>query len=163
MEGAVQYALYRNDEKIGNIQTHSLQERDLKYDMDYYYKITALDALNIESEPSVEVKATTHEFIAAPILSSMNSESRITLIWNEVEGAVTYTIYRGGINISSTDGSSFTDPMPPGKQYCYEIACVDQYDIESDRSNPHCTKVPLAAPTGLRADGDVTSMHLNWN
>jgi len=163
VEGAVQYALYRNDEKIGNIQTHSLQERDLKYDMDYYYKITALDALNIESEPSVEVKATTHEFIAAPILSSMNSESRITLIWNEVEGAVTYTIYRGGINISSTDGSSFTDPMPPGKQYCYEISCVDQYDIESDHSNSHCTKVPLAAPTGVQADGDVTSMHLNWN
>ena len=47
-------------------------------------KITAIDALNKESEPSIEIRATTHEFIEPPILSSIENENNITLIWNDV-------------------------------------------------------------------------------
>ena len=52
---------------------------------------------------------------------------------------------------------------PPGKTYCYKISSVDRYDIESDLSNEHCTKVPLNPPLGVLANADVSSMHLNWN
>ena len=163
VNGARSYNIFRDDVNIGNVMSASFKDVDLEFGKDHYYKISAIDALNTESQPSVEIKSTTHEFVASPILSSMNNDSRITLIWNEVKSAITYNIYRDGLNISFAEAFSFTDPMPPGNEYCYEITSVDQYDIESGRSNTHCTKVPLSAPTGFRADGDVTSMHLNWD
>ena len=163
VEGAVSYDLYQNDVKIGNYTDTLSNQLSLEFDKEYLYKIKALDALNNESIPSTEVKGTTHGFIAAPILSSMSKTEKITLIWNEIDGAKTYNIYRDGVNISFTDKTSFTDPMVAGKKYCYKVSCVDQYDIESDKSNEHCTKVLLSPPNGLRADADVISMHLNWD
>ena len=53
--------------------------------------------------------------------------------------------------------------MLPGKEYCYQVSCIDQYDIESDLSVEHCTKVPLSPPKGLQADAGVSSMNLYWD
>ncbi len=163
VEGAVGYLIYRDNEKIGEVNTTSLKDIDLEFGKDYYYKISALDALNIESQTSTELKAKTHEFVDVPILSSMNSKTNITLIWNEVDGAISYNIFRNGENISNSSITSFTDAMPPGKEYCYQISCIDQYDIEGDLSVQHCTKVPLSPPLGLEASAGVSSMNLYWD
>ena len=163
VEGAVGYLIYRDNEKIGEVNTTSLKDIDLEFGKDYYYKISALDALNIESQTSTELKAKTHEFVDVPILSSMNSKTNITLIWNEVDGAISYNIFRNGENISNSSITSFTDAMPPGKEYCYQISCIDQYDIEGDLSVQHCTKVPLSPPLGLEANAGVSSMNLYWD
>ena len=108
-----------------------------------------MDALDKESHPSVEVKGTTRGFIGSPILASMKSESRIMLIWNEVNNAESYNIYRDGELVTFIQTNTFEDIMPPGENYCYEITSVDQYGVESDRSNKHCTKVPIQPPKGL--------------
>ena len=163
VEGAVGYLIYRDNEKIGEVNTTSLKDIDLEFGKDYYYKISALDALNIESQTSTELKAKTHEFVDVPILSSMNSKTNITLIWNEVDGAISYNIFRNEENISNSSITSFTDAMPPGKEYCYQISCIDQYDIEGDLSVQHCTKVPLSPPLGLEASAGVSSMNLYWD
>ena len=94
MTGAISYLVYRDNEKIGETNAPPFKDNDLEFDKDYYYKISALDALMNESETSVEVKTKTHQFVDVPILSSMNSKMNITLIWNEVKGAVSYNIYR---------------------------------------------------------------------
>ena len=163
VEGAVGYLIYRDNEKIGEVNTTSLKDIDLEFGKDYFYKISALDALNIESQTSTELKAKTHEFVDVPILSSMNSKTNITLIWNEVDGAISYNIFRNEENISNSSITSFTDAMPPGKEYCYQISCIDQYDIEGDLSVQHCTKVPLSPPLGLEANAGVSSMNLYWD
>ena len=163
VEGAVGYLIYRDNEKIGEVNTTSLKDIDLEFGKDYYYKISALDALNIESQTSTELKTKTHEFVDVPILSSMNSKTNITLIWNEVDGAISYNIFRNDENISNSSITSFTDAMPPGKEYCYQISCIDQYDIEGDLSVQHCTKVPLSPPLGLEANAGVSSMNLYWD
>lgn len=162
VEGAISYDLYKNNEIAGNYSDTLSKQVALKFNEPYYFKIIALDALNNKSTASVEVKAVTHAFIANPILSSMSKTKKITLIWNEIEGAETYNIYRDGVLISFTDKTFFTDPMLPGKEYCYQVSCIDQYDIESSKSNEHCTKVSLTPPNKLIADADVISMHLNW-
>ena len=148
---------------IGEVSTTSFKDSGLEFGKEYYYKISALDALKIESQTSVEVKTKTHEFVDVPILSSMNSKTNITLIWNEVNGAITYNIFRNGENVSNTNNTSFTDAMPPGKEYCYQISCIDQYDIEGQLSQQHCTKVPLSPPSGLQANAGVSSMNLYWD
>ena len=53
--------------------------------------------------------------------------------------------------------------MLPGESYCYSISCLDKYGLESELSNVHCTKVALKIPSGVVADPDIESMHLNWN
>ncbi len=162
-EGAISYKIYRDDEELDVVNTTSFFDSDLEFAREYYYKITAIDGMKNESAPSIEIKSKTHEFIDIPILSSMNSKTNIVLIWNEVDGAVKYNIYRDTELISSTDETTFTDSMLPGKKYCYRVSCFDQYDIETELSKDHCTKVPLTPPKGLQADADVSSMHLNWD
>ena len=99
---------------IGEVSTTSFKDSGLEFGKEYYYKISALDALKIESQTSVEVKTKTHEFVDVPILSSMNSKTNITLIWNEVNGAITYNIF--GMNIfDSLTPVSYTHLTLPTK------------------------------------------------
>ena len=68
----------------------------------------------------------------------MESKKNITLIWNDVEDSEYYNIYRDGLLIASEKGNSFVDKVKRGKKYCYEISCIDQYKIESNKSNLFC-------------------------
>ena len=160
--GSVSYDLYLNDEKVGNFKDTLATLNDLEFSKDYYIKIVAINALNQESKPSIDIKARTHDFIPSPILSSMSKSKKITLIWNQIEKINEYNIYRESIKVATSNQTSFTDSVLPGKQYCYTITSVDQNGIESDRSNEHCAKVNLQSPRGIIADADVASMHLNW-
>ena len=163
VQGAINYNIYRDDKKIATVEDTVFQDVGLKFDYGYFYKITAIDALNKESNPSIEVKATSHKLIEAPILSSIENKNNITLIWNDIEGAKLYNIFRDGTFLTSKTGNSFTDNVSPGQKYCYEINCIDEYDIESDKSNKHCTKLSLQPPKGLVANADVNSIQLSWD
>ena len=83
---------YRDDEMIKELNGISFKEENLDFSTEYFYKVTALDGMQSESKPSIEVKSTTHDFIEVPILSSIESKASITLIWNEVEMAKQYEI-----------------------------------------------------------------------
>ncbi|MFL2983421.1 MAG: carboxypeptidase regulatory-like domain-containing protein [Candidatus Neomarinimicrobiota bacterium] len=163
VEGAISYSIFRNDENIKDINQTTFIDSSLDFGSEYFYKIMAIDGMKNKSEPSIEIKSRTHEFVDVPILSSMNSNTNIVLIWNEVEGAKIYNIYKDDELLSSVEQTTFTDPMPPGTEYCYKISCIDQYEVETELSAEYCTKVKLDAPKGLLADADVTSMHLNWD
>ena len=163
VEGAVSYAVYRDDEMIKELNGISFKEENLDFSTEYFYKVTALDGMQSESKPSIEVKSTTHDFVEVPILSSIESKASITLIWNEVEMAKQYEITRDGAIIDSTSSTTYVDQMPPGKKYCYQVSSIDQYGIETDHSIEHCAKVALPPPSGLQADAGVSSMNLYWD
>ena len=163
VDGAVSYRIFRNDEEIRITNVTKFLDSNLEFENEYYYKISAIDGMKKESAFSVEVKGKTHEFVDIPILSSMNSKTNIVLIWNEVSEAIKYNVYRDSEYISSVDVTTYNDPMPPGKEYCYSVTCIDKYDVETEKSKEHCTKVALLPPKGLQADADVSSMHLNWD
>jgi len=128
VNGALSYVIYRNDEKIINSDKSNFMDSDLDFGTEYFYKITALDALDQESHPSVAVKGTTRDFVEPPILSSMKNDSRIILIWNEVKIAKSYNIYREGELFSSAQSNTFSDDVPSGKKYCkHNIFVVYEY------------------------------------
>ena len=133
--GATSYTIYRNDSMIAVIDDPNFQDTELLFSKDYYYKITAINALDEESTPSVEIKSKTHEYVEVPILSSMNTKTNIALIWNEVQFAESYNVYREDELISNTISTSFSDSLPPGKEYCYQVSSVDKYNIETILSN----------------------------
>ena len=93
VNGAVSYNIFRDNKKIASVNDTTFQDKNLEYDKEYYYKITAVDGLNKESDFSIELKALTHQLIETPILSSIENQKNITLIWNDIEGAEYYNIY----------------------------------------------------------------------
>ncbi len=163
VDGAYKYNIYRDDEFIEQVDMNEYQVNNLEFGKEYYFKISAIDGLGKESDLSIEVKKRTHPLIEPPILSSMKSKNNITIIWNNVEGAKSYNIYREGENINNTSQNSFVDSSQPGKKFCYKVTSVDVYDIESEKSNIHCTKVPIGVPKGLQANADVSSVVLTWD
>ena len=163
VDGVSKYNIYRDDKLVKQVDINEYQENNLEFDKEYYYKITAIDGLGNESDPSIEVKEKTHPFVETPILSSMKSKNNITLIWNSVEDAISYNIFRDGEKINNTTQNSFTDSSIPGKTFCYKITSVDVHNIETEKSNEHCTKVPISIPKGLQANADVSSIYLNWD
>ena len=162
VNGAKSYIIKRDGEKVSSEMGPAFVDADLEFDKDYYYTIVAMNDLDQESESSIEVKGKTREFVSPPILSSMKDDEKVVLIWNEVDAAKIYKVNRDGEYVSSVKTTSFSDPMHPGKTYCYQVTSVDQYEVDSEPSNRHCTKVPIKEPSGVIAGGDVQSIHINW-
>ena len=46
VKGALAYNIYRDEEKIAAVNDTSFQDVNLAFDTEYYYKISAIDALN---------------------------------------------------------------------------------------------------------------------
>ncbi|MBH09200.1 MAG: hypothetical protein CMG74_02410 [Candidatus Marinimicrobia bacterium] len=164
VNGAESYNIYRDGKRVGaGIDTISFEDTGLEYNKDYIYAVAAMDSLEKESKKSIEIKGTTHEYVPAPILSSVKDKNKLILIWNEVELAKSFNIYRGDQFVTNVQGTSFSENKPPGEKYCYVAKSVDQYNEESDPSNNHCAKVEIQAPNGITADGGVNTIYLNWN
>ena len=164
VHGAESYNIYRDGERVGaGIDTTSFTDPGLEYNKDYIYAVATMDSLEKESKKSIEIKGTTHEFLPAPILSSVKDETELVLIWNEVELAKSFNIYRDDEFVVNVQSTSFSETRPPGEKHCYVAKAVDQYNEESDPSNTHCAKVEIKSPTGVTADGGVNTIYLNWN
>ncbi len=164
VKGARFYNIYRQGERVGaGIDTTVFIDPNLEYKTDYIYSISAIDSLENESKKSIEVKSKTHEFVPAPILSSVKDETKLVLIWNNVELAKSYNLYRDYELIASEQGTSFSETKPPGEKFCYSIKSVDQYKEESESSNIHCAKVDVRPPNNFIADGGINRVFLNWD
>ena len=163
VNGAESYNIYRDGKRVGaGIDTTSFIDLGLEYDRDYIYAVASMDSLEKESRKSIEIKGTTHEYVQAPILSSVKDKTELVLIWNEVELAKSFNIYRDDEFVTNVQSTSFSETSPPGEKHCYVARAVDQYNEESDPSNTHCTKVEIKAPTGVTTDGGVNTIYLNW-
>lgn len=164
VEGAESYNVYRDGERVGvGIDTVSFTDSGLEYNQDYIYSISAIDSMELESKKSVEIKGSTHEYVSAPILSSVKDETKLVLIWNEIELAKSFNIYRNDQFVSNVQTTSFSETKPPGEKHCYIAKAVDQYNEESDPSNTHCAKVEIKAPNGFVVDGGANTIYLNWD
>ena len=111
---------------VAVIDNPNFQDNELLFSNDYYYKITAINALDEESTPSIEIKSKTHEYVEVPILSSMNTKTNIALIWNEVQFAESYNVYRDGSlayeAVDATDLHDDEDVREAGQGLMYESA-----------------------------------------
>ena len=68
VDGAYKYNIYRDDELIEQVDMNEIQLNNLEFGKEYYFKISAIDALGNESDLSIEVKKRTHQRYACLIL-----------------------------------------------------------------------------------------------
>lgn len=161
--GANAYNIFRNDAFLTQVSETQFQDIQLEYGTTYQYKISAIDPFGGESAFTHPVQSTTRESIQAPLLSSLESDGAIVLIWNEVELARNYKIYREGHFIKETKKTTFIDSTKAGSSYCYEITAIDEFQLESSPSNPHCGKVPVHAPENVNVIGESKAVQLSWD
>jgi len=99
----------------------------------YYYKVAAVLSDNTTGPLSSEVSATT-PLPAPDNLSASGANNAVTLTWNSVSGATSYTIYWdnvSGIDSSDTAITSITNDnythsnMDNGSTYYYKVAAVN--------------------------------------
>ena len=109
--------------------THS----DLDNGTTYYYKVAAIDSAGTVGALSSEVNAAT-PLPAPDNLSASGANNTITLTWNSVSGATSYTLYWdnvSGIDYSDTAITSITNDnythsnMDNGSTYYYKVAAVN--------------------------------------
>ena len=143
----------------------------------YYYRVAALQTGLEPGELSNEVGVAA-ELLAPKINYAQAGYGAITLDWNSVNGADSYTIYRyltascltdssltcAEATLSAT-GTNYTDTGLDGLQtYYYRIAAAsnDASVPDSPLSNEVSATTYLPAPTNLSATPGELSISLSW-
>jgi len=162
-KGAISYNIYREDILLSNETHNQFKDENLAYGTLYQYRVSAIDHFGTEGLLSHPVQSKTREVIQAPILSSLESTDAIVLIWNEVDKAAKYYIYKDGFLVKETTKTTFIDSTQAGSSFCYEVTAIDSFQLESTVSNRHCGKVQVMAPNNLSAVGGARSIHLSWD
>jgi fibronectin type 3 domain-containing protein len=140
VSGALSYTLYwdnvsgidSSDNAFNNITNDNYTHSGLDNGTTYYYKVTAVDSTGTMGTLSSEVNAST-PLPAPDNLSASGANNTITLTWNSVSGATSYTLYWGnvsGIDSSDTAITSSNDnythnSLANGSIYYYKVAAVN--------------------------------------
>ena len=118
---------------ITSINTDNFTHSSLDNGTTYYYKVAAIDSAGTVGALTSEVSAAT-PLPAPDNLSASGANNTITLTWNSVSGATSYTLYWdnvSGINSSDTAITSITNDnythsnMDNGSTYYYKVAAVN--------------------------------------
>ena len=118
---------------ITSVSTDNYTHSSLDNGSIYYYKVAAVGSDNTTGSLSSEVNAAT-PLPAPDNLSASGANNTITLTWNSVSGATSYTLYWdnvSGIDSSDTAITSITNDnythsnMDNGSTYYYKVAAVN--------------------------------------
>ena len=162
VNGAQKYIVKRNGLNIGLSDFEIFNDSDLEYSRKYFYSITSLSSIGVEGLTSAPFEITTRAYVEPPALSSIIQQTSIKLIWNEVELAVSYNLYRDGGLIGNIIENSYEDNCYTGETHCYQITSIDKYNVESGFSGKHCSKLNLKSPSSLNVLGGIKSNRLSW-
>ena len=141
VSGASSYTVYWDNSTgvsssstaITSVSTDNYTHSSLDNGTTYYYKVSAVDTDNTTGSLSSEVSAAT-PLPAPDNLSASGANNTITLTWNSVSGATSYTLYWdnvSGIDSSDTAITSITNDnythsnMDNGSTYYYKVAADD--------------------------------------
>ena len=132
--------IYRNGELIASrVAGGTFTDSNLP-EGTYCYTITRDCGNGFESSMSESVCVTIGNPVSEPCnaptgLTATNAGNQIGLVWNAVENAIAYKVYRNGISIATTQTNSYTDAdVTGGTTYAYAVKTVCTGG-ESDLSN----------------------------
>jgi chitodextrinase len=159
--GVKGYKIYRSGSQIATVTGTSFSNTGLTSGKTYSYTVAAYDAAGNTSKQSSSASATTAsadttaptvpEGLAATAVSS----SAISLSWSPATDAVGvqgYKVYRGGVEIASVAGTTFSDSgLSPSTTYSYTVSA---YDAAGNRSAQSASaSATTASSSGGGGDG----------
>lgn len=168
IENAAGYRLYRNNEIIAyaDLTQTSYSDTSLSPGTNYYYYLEAYFDTSVSTSGTYLVTTLPLPPATPTGLASSNlTTNSVTLNWQPVAGATTYSVYCNGVPKVTTTYTSFTDVgLTAATSYTYYvIARNGNYSPNSDSltvTTPYATPDP---PTNLAASNIAsTNLNLNW-
>ena len=88
----------------------------------------------------------------------------INLSWDIPYGAEQFKIYRDNEFIAITTETIFTDTsVISGTVYCYQIAAINNQNIEGPLSDSECNKALIPAPLNFNGTASQDTISLSWS
>jgi chitodextrinase len=178
------YKIYRGGTNIGTSTGTTYSDTGLTAATSYSYKVSAIDAAGNESSQSATASATTQTppDTTAPstpsgLSANATSSSQINLSWTastDNVGVTGYKIYRGGTNIGTSTGTSYSNTgLTANTSYSYKVSAIDAAGNESSQSTTATATTQAATggtdttapstPSGLTANAASSSeITLSW-
>lgn len=111
------------------------------------------------------------EFIDTPKAKAVNTINGMNVIWNAVDGAVKYVVYkRLGTSstwdiVATTTGTSYTDNNTPleGSYYIYSIKAYTSTGTPSDYIKANCASVQRVVAPVTKAVNVSNGISVTWN
>src|SRR5439155_681945 len=137
----------------------------------YFYEVTASN-VGGESAKSSEASATPQGPPSAPTgLTATAGNAQVSLSWNSVTGATSYSVYRsttsGGETLvqSGLTVTTYSDTgRTNGTTYFYEVTASNVGGESAKSAEASATpQAPPVAPTGLTATAGNAQVSLSWN
>ena len=110
--------------------------------------------------------------ITAPSLTTNASSGQVSLDWNVVACAISYTVFWDNSSSISSSSNSITgisdsnythSNLDNGSTYYYKVAAIDASNTSSDLSSEVSDATPLPTPDNLSISGTSGSNILTWN
>ncbi|HSX16445.1 MAG TPA: Ig-like domain-containing protein [Candidatus Saccharimonadales bacterium] len=104
------------------------------------------------ASPATAAPAQPASVIAVPAnlaATATTDGTSATLNWAASDGALSYLVWRDGVQIASPTGTGYTDTgLNPGQTYDYQVAAVAAHGTASDRSPLVAATMPVPQDTG---------------
>ncbi len=180
--GVVGYRVYRAGQLIGSPTVTSFVDSSVgSAGTTWEYEVTAVDAAGNVSSFSNTATITvpsgsdTTPPSAPTNLTGTPSGTQVALTWTastDNVGVTGYKVYRGGVEIASVTGTSYTNTgLTAGTTYQYTVKAFDAAGNLSAASNTATVTVPTGGgsdtiaptvPTNLNATNGSNMVTLNW-
>ena len=171
VEEAASYNVYQGTELIASgITDTKYTVENLNAETNYCFVVTAVNAIGESDKSESACTKTLKKRPAAPIVTATaDSESAITLTWDDVYGALSYKIYQGTKMIASgiTKTTYTVTGLDAETEYCFYMTAVNEIGA-SENSETACAttleapKAPAAPVVTATADGE-SSIILRWD
>jgi len=166
VSGATSYQVRRDGILLATTASPTLVDTAVSNGVTYSYTITAVGPAST-SAPTAAVTVTPEAAVAgAPTgLTCTAGDRTASLTWNITPNASGYTLWRDGVAVATTTGTSWSDSgLTNGVTYTYAVTAT-----VSGADSPPSTAVTVtpyvltpAAPTGLTATGGNAQVSLSW-
>ncbi len=176
--GVSGYKIYRNGSLVGSVGGTTFTDTGLSVGSSYTYTITAHDSAGNTSAQSASFSAssstdTTPPTIPASVHSTSLLDTSVGISWSastDDVAVVGYKIYRDGVLVGTTAGTSFTDTgLSPVTNYVYTVKA---YDAASNNSTASAglnvttayDTTPPSVPANLHTTAQTDStISLSWD
>jgi chitodextrinase len=165
--GVTGYSIFRNAALVTTVPSSSLSYQDINLtpSTTYSYTLDAFDLAGNHSALSAPVNATTAPLpdtqaptVPANVNGAATGTPQVNLTWSASTdniGVTGYTIYRGGVSLTTVSGStlSYTDlAVSPSTNYIYT---VDAFDLAANHS---AVSAPVNVTTPALSDTQAPSI-----
>ena len=165
------YYIYRDGKQVGRTDELQYIDNGLNSHTSYLYYVTACDIDGNESAWSNMLEVSTDADAFAPtqpanLSAKIQADGVIRLAWtaSSDNGSVEYyNIYRNGVIIGTSKGTSYTDNTASGGVYEYYVEAVDN-DNNISRASESVTVDNLAPSAPVLTVSSVNELYvkLNW-